>query len=194
MNNMSFIFNIKPNLSIARALVLFYLIIMNNYTGDLLSGQLKDFVVNSRVAQHTIAFVTLLVVINLYTEVNNVSDSLMYSCGIYLWFILTTKLDLHWNLGIIGLLLVGYLNESQMLNTEERIHNDENIPKEVESIIFNRNQMIRSGVVVGISLLTMCGTYQYGTKKNIQYGGDFDPIKYMFNSGVNHKCCPKCSN
>lgn len=194
MNNLLRIFNIKPDLSIGKALVLFYLIIMNNYTGDLLAGQMKEYISHSRVAQHVIAFITLLVVINLFAEINSVQDSLMYSSGIYLWFIFTTKLDLHWNLGIMVLLMIGYLNESNMLNTEIRIHRDENVPEEIEEKVLNHNQMIRSLVVLGIGCLTICGTYQYGTRKTVQYGGNFDPVKYMFCVGNNHKCCPKCSN
>lgn len=194
MNNLLGIFNIKPDLSMSKALVLFYLIIMNNYTGDLVSGQLKDFISHSRVAQHVIAFITLLVVINLFAGINDVQNALMYSSGIYLWFIFTTKLDLHWNLGIMGLLFIGYLNESKMLNTELRLHHDENVPEEIEEKLLSHNQMIRSLVVMGIGVLTVCGTYQYGTRKNVQYGGNFDPVKYMFCVSNNHKCCPKCSN
>jgi hypothetical protein len=179
------------DISVIKPLVIFYLIIANNYTGNLFAGQLKDYVVENRFAQHIIAFITLLVLINLYSDINNINKSLSYTGGIYLWFILTTKLDLHWNIMLTVLLLVGYMNENRMLDKEKNVNDDENIPKNIKNKIFNKNKQIRSCVVVGSLLVTLLGTYEYYNKKTVQYGGNFDPIKYLVCAPGNHKCIYK---
>lgn len=176
------------SISISKALIIFYLIIANNYTGNLFAGQLTDFIAENRMVQHIIAFTTLLVLLNLFCNINDVKESLAYTCGIYLWFIFTTKLSLTWNLGIIMFLLIGYLNESQMKDKEYNIDNDSNVPEEINNKIKNKNNIVRCYVTVGILIITLCGTYEYYNKKSVQYGGDFDPVKYMFKECNNHKC------
>lgn len=183
---------INKDISIARALMIFYLMIGSNYMGNLYSHQLKDFINHNRTAQHVIGFTMLLVIINLFAGVSNIKDALVYSTVIYLWFIFTTKLDLHWNLAIIGMLAIGYVKESSMINKEGELYDDENVPDDIENKVTTHNKDIRSYLVLGIVMVTAIGTWQYYNKKTGQFGGGFDPVKYMFCAAGSQKCCHQC--
>lgn len=184
---------IKPDVSLSRSLLIFYLLIANNYTSNLYSRQLKDFINNNRYIQHIIGFTTLLVIINLFAGLNNSMDSIKYSMILYSWFIFSTKLDLQWNLMIIGLLVLGYINENSMIDKEENIEKDEYVTKDVIKRIRKHNKKTRTIICLSIILVTIFGTYQYFNKKHQQYGGGFDPLNYMFCKSKRDICCAHCN-
>ena len=72
----------KSHISLSKAVLLFYLIIGNNYTSELFSGQLTDFIKENRYAQHLIGYLTMLVVVNSFAGVTDTKKSLIY--GSYL--------------------------------------------------------------------------------------------------------------
>lgn len=185
---------IHQNVSIIKVLMLFYLIILNNYTQDLISGQLKDFITHNRLAQHAIAFTTLLVLINLFTDVKNIYDCGLYALLIYILFILTTKLDIKWNMCLFVILFVSYFNETDLTFNEKRISNDKNVPENRTKEIIQVNDLIKLGFVLLVILVTMLGSSQYCDKKLVQYGGGFDPLKYLLDAPENYKCCSKYTN
>jgi len=180
-------FTVKT-VSLSKALILFYLLILNNYTTNLIGGQFREFISENRTAQHVISCLTLLVVLNITVEPNLI-NSIGYALGLYMWFILTTKLDLKWNLAIVGLLLLGYINESLLKQEEDRIDDDENVPEEIGYFMKKRHNKIRNIVAFGIVLSTLVGTYQYYNKKTVQYGGNFDAIKFLMSDCKNHAKC-----
>jgi len=183
----------KPNISLARPLMIFYIIIASNFTPNLFSRQLKDYIEESRIMQHIIGFTMLLTIMNMFAGLNDIQSNLLYTTIVYLWFILTTKLELQWNLLILFLLFIGYINESMMMVKEERVQEDKNIPKEVENRIKSQHDRIKTFILLSIICVTVLGTYQYFDKKNIQYGGSFDPTKYLFCS-ANERCHDKNYN
>lgn len=177
----------STNISLSKAILLFYLIIAINFTRNLYSGQMIDYFSNNRFVQHLIGFIAMLVII---MEVGNVKDiylALIYSFLAYIWFILTTKLDIQWNLAIIGLLLFGFLYNNQMEEKEQKAIKDKSLNKKALKEIKQKNLQTRSYILLGIIILTLIGLISYIIKKKNQYGGNFDTVKFLFEGNKRYK-------
>lgn len=172
-------YNHQNNGTILRTLAFFYLLIGSSYTNSLLSGQLDTFIRENRPVQHLIAF-TLLVTIFLLTTELNLSYTLIYSTIIYFWFLLTTKLDLKWNIGIIMLIFGGFIYEKSVLDKEKLLQSDETLSDVHLDKIKQNKKFIQKLLVGGIFGLTLIGSYFYYTKQQIQHGGSFNDIRYIF--------------
>ncbi len=189
MNILDNLFNLKylgkSNISLSKAVLIFYLVIGNNYTGELFSGQLTDFIRSNRYAQHVIGYLTMMTIINSIGGVTNVQRTAVYSLIAYLWFTFTTKLDLRWSFLLIGFMVMGLLYESQMVDKEVRSEDDEALEEQDKEKIRNKHNKMKTAVVIAIMLVTFIGVWGYFNKKKVQYGGNFDGMKFIFQA-------PKC--
>lgn len=179
--------NKNDNVSMSKALLLFYILVASNFTKNLYSGQLQDFLENSRLAQHLIGFITMLIVVVSVSGINEVSNVFLYSALGYGWFILTTKLDLEWNLVILGLLVFGFLYESKMVGKEKITEDDQALTEEEKDRIKESNTRMKTIVVISIVTITLIGSVQYFMKKKVQYGGEFDVEKFLFSGCKRYK-------
>lgn len=171
----------SQNISLLRALLLFYIIIASNFTGGLFSKQLRTFFEESRLAQHLIGFIMMLVIVMLIGGINDTYRAVMYSLIGYIWFILTGKLDIHWNIIIILLLLFGFFYESKLNEKEQNTLKDPNLTEEQKRVVINNNSKYKMYVVLAILSVTVIGTLLYLNKKVDQYGGGkFDLVTFLF--------------
>lgn len=172
---------LNQNISLSRALLIFYLILASNFTGDLFSKQLITFFDENRFAQHLIGFIMMLVIIMLIGGINDTYTALFYSLIAYAWFILTTKLDIQWNIIIILIMLFGFLYESKINEKDEKIVNDTNLTVEQKEKIISENSNYKNYIILAILATTIIGTIFYTNKKIEQYGGgSFDLITFLF--------------
>lgn len=169
----------NPSISLAKALLLFYVIIASNFTKELYSGQLKDFLSSNRYAQHIMGIISMLVLIGIIGGVTNVKQLIVLSIIAYLWFILTTKLDLKWNIAIIGLLLIGYLYENSLLDKEKQLEKDPSLEKKEKKIIKKKYYDTKLIIFISILVITVIGSVLYYNKKIDQHGGNFDSLKFL---------------
>lgn len=179
MNNLLNQFFVTNNVSLAKTLLLFYISAAGNFTGNLFSRQQQIELTNNRMVQHFIGFVTMLVLVVMAGNVTCPKSAVCYTLIGYVWFILTTKMDIKWNMLIVFLLVIGFLGESKLLGSDQRINKDKYIPEDKKQDIIKRHNHIKGLVVVGIMLVTVAGTSFYVQKKVGQYGGGFDPIVYF---------------
>ncbi len=173
----------QSNISLGKAVLLFYLIIASNFTTDLYSSQLYDFLKNNRYSKHGIGFLIMTIIIIHIAGITDPQKAITYSILGYIWFVFTTKLDLHWNLAIIGLMVVGALYESTMADKEIKSDDDEALETEDKNKIKLKHNKIKSYLVIATILVTLLGTLSYLNKKKIQYGGDFDATKFILKGG-----------
>ncbi len=104
----------------------------------------------------------------------------MITLLIYVWFILTTKLDLAWNIGIIILLAIYFLYESK-ISTEINLElKDPLVTTETKTAIVNEFIKTNNYVLLGIFGVTVIGTLFYTSEKQIQYGGGFSSLSFWF--------------
>ena len=100
-------------------LFLFYLALVSNYTMDrVLPPDLIKFFDSSRMGKHLVAFLILLFTINLYTPKLPFYQIVIYTFGIWVWYLLTSKQHLATSFIILSLLLASYVafNISNDLN------------------------------------------------------------------------------
>ena len=126
----------------------------------------------------------------LITSASDTTDPMpaaVYSLLGYVWFLLTTKLDLKWNLAIIFLIIIGFIYENIMRKKEKNIMDDQaldEVDKQKIRSKHNKNKMI---IFISILLITLLGTLQYYMKKRGQYGVEFNITKFIFAYGKKHR-------
>jgi hypothetical protein len=168
---------IDPSLS--KAFLIFYLITTINFTNDLVSKQMKKFLEENRIAKHFLGFITMFVLINTVAGLNDQKQALLYTVLLYTWFIFSTKLDIHWNMIIIALLFLGYLRDNDLEEKHKLIIEDTVLSSEDKSKILEQRKYQNYYLLGGILGVTLLGTVFYSRKKEVQYGGGFDAIRYF---------------
>jgi hypothetical protein len=183
MNDYNNIFKIDsmsgPGVSLSKVLLVFYLLITTNFTNNFVSKQLKSFFEENRLAQHTIAIISLLVLITSIGGVVDTKNAVMYTIIGYVWFLFTTKLDIHWNIAIILILLSGYLFENNLDNKAKLLDGDKVLTDDEKKGINNYNNKVKMFIVGGAMTVTIIGTLLYSNKKQVQYGGGYDPLTFL---------------
>lgn len=167
--------------SLATTLLVFYLFLSGSFISDLYSGQLKDFIKDNRAVKHSMAYITMLFIVVQVGNVTNGVKALSYSAIAYAWFVLTTKLDLQWNLAIIGLLVIGFLVEKHMFQKELDSNEDPALREKDKKRIRAETKSMKRLIFGSILALTVIGTGFYFSKKKGQYGGSFDVGKFVMN-------------
>ncbi len=177
------IFNMKAisnkNISMTTALLIFYLIYAQQFTQGLYSGQLTDFLSDNRYAQHAIGYSTMLIIVMEVGGVHYPQAALLYSALAYLWFIMTTKMDLQWSLAMIALLVFAFIYENQMEDKEEQLEKDEAVEDEDLKRIRKAHKKHRTAIGLSLLCITIIGMLMYYNKKKGQYGGHFDMDKFI---------------
>src|SRR5579872_4178034 len=113
--------------SLAKVLLIFYLFIASSSTDNLMSKQMREYINSNKYMQHIIGFLTMIVLITLVGGVVDTRAAIFYALIGYVWFIFSTKLDIHWNIIILSLLFVGYMYENSMNVREADIKSDKNL-------------------------------------------------------------------
>jgi len=176
----------SANAKILQTLLIFYLIIGSTMVNDLYSGQLVDFIKNNRYVKH---FIGLSIMTLILSNINNklpAQKAVLYSVISYVLFVLSTKMDLHWSLAFIGLLMAGYLYESNMTLKEQESENDQALGQKDKQKIKTKHENIKMIIIISVVLVILFGSYQYFDRKQIQHGGNFDATKFIFARNTNH--------
>lgn len=182
-----FKYNGESNMTVITALLLFYLIIANNNLKTLYSGQLTQYIQQNRLLQHIIAYTMMLVIVILFGKITNITTAAVYALIAYLWFVLTTKMDIEFNLLILALLVIGFLYENNIKYKEESANTDEALTKKERKQIKKDYSKQKKIVIISILVLTIIGSAVYVNKKYNQYGSAFDPVDFIIKEGKKYK-------
>lgn len=160
-------------ISIIKVLLLFYLLLGNSLLQPLLSKQWKKMVEENRLIQHLIGLTTMITLVVLTTEGENVDylSIMVYSAVAYLWFIFSTKMDIHLNVMIMILLLGSYLYESHLKAKNNEAIKDKVLTQEQKNDIIEKNNAKHNYLMLGMMTLIVGGMMMYSQKKEVQYGG-----------------------
>lgn len=164
--------------SIISALLIFNLLVLNCFQHDLLAKQVKTLISEDRRVQHIMACMLLFVIILVLTRMS-IEKSLLYTVLGYFLFILTTKLDIQFNIIVFGLLLAGFLYECTIVQKEEQVEKDPVLSQEDKQNVLTKFTTNKVSLAIGTIIFTVVGTYLYMTRKQIQYGGSFSYQKYF---------------
>ena len=163
-----------------KVLLAFYIIIGSSLLQPLLAKQWRNFVENDRLIQHAIGITTMIAIVTfVYEGRSDYSEILMYSFIGYLWFIFSTKLDIHWNIMIMILLLAVYLYGNNIQIKNNTTDNDKILTEDEKKKIINKNNTQGLISFVGVLMFTLCGVMLYSDKKEVQYGGGYDLVNFL---------------
>ena len=172
--------------SIARVLLLFYVLMGSGSAYNLLGSPLRRFVEDNRIAQHFIAFLLLFtLIITFESELFDssyslsITDTLIYAVIGYTWFIFSTKLDLQWNIILIVILVGLFVMDVHFKNQEKLAKLDPNLTNEQKLNITKSNNLYRTYMTCFAILITILGTVLYSDRKAEQHGGSYDIFTYL---------------
>ena len=175
------------NLSIGKVLLLTYIIIASSYCSNLFSNGLKKAIESNRYVQHLVLIILIMSLMILFGSPFGVQLSTSHTFNIviltlliYVWFILTTKLDLAWNIGVIILLAIYFLYESKVSTDIKLQLGDNLVSGETKSAIVNQFIQTNNYALMGIFGVTVIGALFYTSEKQVQYGGGFSVTNFWF--------------
>ena len=169
--------------SISKVLLVFYLLLASGNINNLYSGQLNLYLEENRYAQHIIGLITMMVLVISIGNYRDTSKIIVMSILGYLWFLMTTKLDIEWNVAIIIILAFGYLYEQKVSGEINDIISDFVLDDSEKSKLKEKrmNMIYLFGAL--LFCLTCVGTYSYYDRKKTQYMDEFDGIKFILMPG-----------
>ena len=177
----------ESNLSIGKVLLLTYIIISSSYCSNLFSNGLKKAIESNRYVQHIILILLIMSMMIIFgnpfgvnVSSSNTFNIVVITLLIYVWFILTTKLDLAWNIAIIILLAIYFLFESKTTFDINLQLADPLTTTETKTNLVNTFIHTNNIVLVGIFGVTLIGTLFYSSEKQVQYGGGFSVKNFWF--------------
>jgi hypothetical protein len=169
----------NPNV-LLKVLVVFYILIGSSLIQPLLSKQWRNLVDNNRIVQHIIGITTLIALTTLLS--NGMLDNVtivIYSLVGYLWFIFSTKLDVHWNIIIMILLVMAYMHYNSLQQANNIVYSDKNLTPEEKNKITKQNSSNSLFIMLGILVVTIVGVTMYSNKKEVQYGGGYSIVNFL---------------
>jgi hypothetical protein len=175
------------NLSIGKVLLLTFIIISSSYCSNLLSNGLKNALETNRYVQHIMLIILIMSMMILFgnpfgvkLSTNHTFNIIIITLLIYAWFILMTKLDISWFIGVIILLAIYFLYESKVTYDINQQLEDSSINTETKAQLTNTFIQMNNYVLMAIFGVTVVGSLFYGGEKQVQYGGGFSINKFWF--------------
>jgi Ca2+/Na+ antiporter len=165
--------------SYAKALLLFYILLIGSSATNLIGTQLGDFIRDNRYFQHVVGYVTMMTLLSEFSGVDEPKKLLFMTTLLYAWFILTTKLEVQWNLAILLLLVLAYLYENHLETKEKSLIEDQAADNDDLNRVVSQDDRIKYFITISIGVITIIGTILYLQRKRVQYGGDFDLERYL---------------
>jgi hypothetical protein len=175
--------------SVGRIMLLVYLILSSRYCSDLFSSSLKLELENNRIAQHLILLIMIITLLLMFgnpvgLEIgkNEMINSILIGIGIYIWFILTTKLSLEYNIIVLLVLGLYFLFESKKITDYKNVINDDTLNNDKKKNLIDSMNKYQKWLLFGLGGITLIGFFtKLNETKNIQIGGgkNFSYYKYL---------------
>lgn len=176
-NNM---FEKDGDFSLNKIVLAFYILISSPVLFNLLSKQWKKTLDNDRIAQHLLAITTLLSLTILISNGKfSIQRIFVYTFIAYLWFIFSTKMDIHFNIIMFGSLMAFYLYQNTVENENKKIQDDKILSENEKTDIQKNKKNSYIYLTTAILLLTLFGTLFYANKKEVQYGGGYSMLNFL---------------
>ena len=166
--------------SIIKILTVFYLLSINS-PNHLVSKRLKNYIETNNYIQHVLSFVTIFVLITLFYPCDcDIVPLLINTTVCYLLFVLSTKLDVQWNLIILIGLIIGYYYDLTNSKKKQQIEMDPVLNPDEKTRITTYIMENKTNITLGLGLAILIGVLFYSQKKQKQYGSDYDIAKFIF--------------
>ena len=150
----------------AFSLFVLYLVISGNFLAPLFSCRLRDFIENNMIARHVLGFLTLsfFVVVATKSAPMTYANVLSYSAVFYVWFLMSTRMNM--TLWGVFILLIGSVYLIHLYQSD--LTSDKPTPEE------EHRMNIAKQVLTGLAFFTtFIGFISYYGEKRIEYGSKF---------------------
>lgn len=162
------------------SLFILYLVIASNFLPQTFNCRLQELMNTSMLAKHLFAFMTLVffVVMSNMKEELSAGTIVLVSLGIYLWFLMSTRLHLY-----VWITLIILLGSIYLLQLFENNLKDKN---ESSDAITIKNIQLAKKYLTYLSLaITSIGFIIYLGEKKLEYGDEFSFMTFIIGN-------PKC--
>lgn len=180
----------ENNLSIGKILLLIYVIVSSSQCVNLFSHGFKEAIETNRYVQHLILILLIMSLLLLFgnpfgTQIttSHIVNISILTLLIYGWFILTTKMSMMWNIGIIVMLGIYFLYESDASNKLNIKLDSGALDVDQKKQLVNTYTQTNNWMLMALFGFTLCGTFLYSNEKHDQIqlgGGQFDLQKFWF--------------
>ena len=176
LNTIKSIFSSEENNhQLTKGLLIFYLSLAGNYLGDLFSPQMQRLFNDNRWVKHMIGLTTMSVSVVYGAGITDVSRMAAYTAVCYVMFLLSTKMDVQWNMLLLALLLAGYVID----NNRSNLVGDAEDSSEAKSQISKYNKE-QDRILIVMLVVTLIGTALYARRQSVDHHADFNLVKYIF--------------
>lgn len=170
----NFKYNNQTNITLLKIICIYYLLIANNYTKHLYSGQLTKFIQSNKIAQLIISYITILFITINFAQVTDIKKANFYSSIAFIMFIMSTKLDLHWNIAILLIIFIAFFYENDLINRLLLSKSDQALDEEQKDIIKKETKITRRSLIITIIIILIIGVLFYANSKYVKYGDNFN--------------------
>lgn len=166
------------------SLFVLYLVISSNFLAPLFSCRLREFIEGSMVVRHVLGFLTLtfFVVVASKTKPLTFTQVMGLSGFFYTWFILSTRMHLHFwfiVISLVGAIYLIHLYQSDLTS---------DTPTEEQQEQFN---MVKQILAITGGVVTLIGFLSYFGEKKIEYGSAFKFEKFLLGAPSCRSKTPK---
>ena len=175
------------NFSVGRIVLLTYVILASQYCSNLFSHGFKEAIENNRMVQHLILLILIMALMIIFGNPfgveftnNEQFNIIIMTLLVYVWFVLTTKLDLAWNVAVLIILTIYFLYESKKVSDYKIMLEDPTLDNLKKKELFDSFGKLQIYLLVTIFGVTLAGTFLYANEKQVQYGGGFSMYKFFF--------------
>ncbi len=161
-------------------LLLLYLVQLTSLTNNTLGKQLKEYIYSNREIQHIINLTFLMVLISILDDSRTFNNLVISSIVIYLFYLFSTKLDLQYNLILLGIIIAYYFYKKSLDNQIARIQRDTDINFDLKQSLVNNDLNKEKMIEYGLIGVLFYFVYVYLSRKTVQHGGGFSYGKFLF--------------
>lgn len=165
----------ENNHQLTKGLLIFYLALAGNYLGDLFSPQMQRLFDKNRWVKHIIGLTTMSVSVVYGAGITEMNRMVAYTVVCYVMFLLSTKMDVQWNMLLLALLLAGYVIDNNRSNLIGDAEDSEEAAAQISK--YNKEQ---DRILMVMLVVTLIGTALYARRQSVEHGADFNLIKYIF--------------
>lgn len=170
-------------IKIIDGLFLIFLSISGNFIGETLSCQTQKLLTTSVFAKQLLTYTIILFTINFSDKTdNNPLIEMAEAFGVYIMFILFTKMNITPTIFVFSFLVLIYLMNNYIKYYESKIDLDTDVITENE-YYENKIEMINKIIkvlMVLIIITVLFGSFYYYNEKRAEYKKSFSYMKYIF--------------
>jgi hypothetical protein len=164
-----------------KVFLLFYLLQMTDLSTNTLGKQLREYIQENRISHHVINFIFIFVLLSLELKKQDapVNQLALNSITIYLLYILSTKVDLQFNVIILALCIIYYLYQRNVQIKYNRLLNDSELDDEERKNIMLPDNHTDNLINIFVLLFILYCVYLYSGRKKTQYNNNFSYINFL---------------